>query len=145
MKVSQHRISLATGFTLIEMTLVIAVLLTLISVLFIGAGSYKEGANRAKCLLTISSVQKAVRSYQNFHEMEAGDVIAYSTLVGEGRLIEYITPCGSQDLSSIATEGSDGFAASGYTGLGEIPESGTPFLSCNIAGLEHVPAAIGGW
>jgi hypothetical protein len=47
------------GLTLIEVTLVIAVLLGLISVLFIGVSAYKEGSNRSKCILNISNVQKA--------------------------------------------------------------------------------------
>ncbi len=53
------------GLTLIEITLVVGVLLGLISVLFIGVSAYKEGSNRSKCLLTSSSVQKAMRARQN--------------------------------------------------------------------------------
>ena len=51
------------GMTLIEITLVIAVLLGLISVLFIGVAAYKKGSDRAKCILNIATVQKAVRCF----------------------------------------------------------------------------------
>ena len=145
MRTSKYRISRASGFTLIELTLVIAVLLTLISVLFIGTASYKEGTNRAKCLLTISTVQKAVRAYQNLYELKAGDAIAYETLVGDDKLVAYVTPCGSQSLPPIAIGVRDGFAASGYNALDKIPEGGVPLISCKTTGLKHVPSAIGGW
>ncbi len=145
MNISRRRITRAAGFTLIEVTLVIAVLITFISVLFIGAASYKEGVNRAKCLLTISTVQRAVRSYQNLHELEIGDDIGYSTLVGEGKLLEYVMPCGTQEYDPVTSSSTDGFDASGYIGLGKIPEAGIAYLACKTADLEHVPAAIGGW
>lgn len=145
MEIPRRQKSRTAGFTLIEATLVMAVLLVFISVLFIGAASYKEGTNRAKCLLTISTVQRAVRSYQNLQELEPGDVVGYDTLVGKDKLIEYITPCGTQEFSPITSTSTDGFDASGYIGLGRIPESGTPYLSCKTTGLLHVPAEIGGW
>jgi len=55
----------APGVTLIELTVVILVLLTLISVLFIGAKAYKDAADRSSCILNIRNVQQAVRSDQN--------------------------------------------------------------------------------
>ena len=70
------------GLTLIEVTLVIAVLLGLISVLFIGVSAYKEGSNRSKCILNISNVQKAVRSYQNLYEVNNGAALAMATIAG---------------------------------------------------------------
>ncbi|MDA7920404.1 hypothetical protein N9B73_01510 [Verrucomicrobiales bacterium] len=145
MNLSRRQISRTAGLTLVEVTLVVAVLLTLVSILFIGATSYKEGTNRAKCLLTISTIQKAVRSYQNLYELEPGDAITYEALVGADKLVEYITPCGSQNLSPIAAGSSGAFATSGYTTLGEIPGSGIPLLSCQTTGLQHLPAGIGGW
>ncbi len=66
----------SAGMTLIEVTLVIAVLLGLISVLFIGVKAYKRGSDRAKCILNVSTLQKAVRSYQNLYELEEGDALA---------------------------------------------------------------------
>ena len=80
------------GLTLIEITLVIAVLLGLISVLFIGVSAYREGSNRAKCILNMSNVQKAVRAYQNLYEKNEGDSLALTDLVGTGKLIETTIP-----------------------------------------------------
>ena len=145
MKISQGPNPRSTGFTIIEVTLVIAVLLAFIGVLFIGAASYKEGTNRAKCILTVSMVQKAVRSYQNLNELDPGDVLEYRNLVGENKLIEIISPCGSQELTIPESGFADGFAALGYNALGKIPESGIPFISCKTTGLEHAPSTDSGW
>ncbi len=124
------------GLTLIEVTLVIAVLLGLISVLFIGVSAYKEGSNRAKCILNITNVQKAVRSYQNMYEKKVTDTLAFETgnsVFGEGKLIEELPVCPS---------GGD------YTGAGSIPAIGTAYLTCDYQTGEetaHVPASTDGW
>jgi len=53
--------------TLIEMSVVITILLTLFSVLFIGAQSWRRGSDRAACIVTQRNIQVAVRSYQNLY------------------------------------------------------------------------------
>ena len=61
--------------TLIEVTLVISVLLTLTSILFVGIVAYKKGTDRAHCIQNIARVQKAVRSYGNLSGLGPGDSI----------------------------------------------------------------------
>jgi len=125
-----------TGLTLIEITLVIAVLLGLISVLFIGVSAYKEGSNRAKCILNISSYQKAVRSYQNLYEIpSAGDDAVYDVadIAGTGKLLETYPTCPSAGTYTPASDGADL----------SIPGVGTAALTCNYTG--HVPASTVGW
>ena len=51
------------GTTLIELSVVIAVILLLVGVLFIGVQAWRDGANKSACLVNISSIQKAVRGY----------------------------------------------------------------------------------
>ena len=119
------------GLTLIEITLVIAVLLGLISVLFIGVSAYKEGSNRAKCILNMSNVQKAVRAYQNLYEKSEGDTLALTDLVGSGKLIETAPICPSQGTYSVA---------------GNVPPVGTVYLTCSLsASNDHVPNTVTGW
>ena len=126
-----NNIKKQAGLTLIEVTLVIAVLLGLISVLFIGVSAYKEGSNRAKCILNISNVQKATRSYQNLYEKSVGDVLVEATIAGTGKMLETVPTCPS---------------AGTYTWLGTIPAVGTPYLSCSLAGTSnHVPSSLTGW
>lgn len=124
------------GLTLIEITLVIAVLLGLISVLFIGVSAYKEGSNRAKCILNISSYQKAVRSYQNLYEKEATDTYDVADVAGTGKLLEALPSCPSNGDYNL--EAAD-------TGV-SFPAIGSAALTCSLATSdEHVPANLDGW
>ena len=63
--IKTNRRALQSGTTLVELSVVIAVILLLVSVLFIGVDAWKKSANRAACLVTLSTLQKAVRGYQN--------------------------------------------------------------------------------
>ena len=126
-----NNIKKQAGLTLIEVTLVIAVLLGLISVLFIGVSAYKEGSNRAKCILSISNVQKAVRSYQNLYEKVPGDALLKATITGTGTFLETEPTCPS---------------AGTYTWGTTIPDVGLAYIECSLAGTkDHVPQATTGW
>ena len=70
MKMNKTATKLKPGMTLIEITVVILVLLTLIAVLFIGANIYKKGADRAACILNIRNIHQAVRADQNSRQEE---------------------------------------------------------------------------
>ena len=52
-----------TGMTLIELTVVILVMLSLIGVLFFGATAWKRGSDRAHTILMIRSAQIGMRSH----------------------------------------------------------------------------------
>ncbi len=121
------------GLTLIEVTLVIAVLLGLISVLFIGVAAYKKGSDRAKCILNISTVQKAVRSYANMYEKDTGATIATADYIGAGLFIENLPTCPT-------TTGV-------YTYQTTIPSAGTAMVDCSLSGgtTLHVPSSLAGW
>lgn len=119
------------GLTLIEVTLVIAVLLGLISVTFVGVLAYKQGANRAMCIQNVSSVQKAMRSYCNFHELNPGDFVAdlRGKVITEARFFSYEPTC--------PAGGSYAYSE------GSVPAVGALFVTCSIT--DHLPAATGGW
>ncbi len=53
------------GVTLIELTVVIAVILTLIGILFFGAQTYQRHANKSACVVLQNGINKAVRSFVN--------------------------------------------------------------------------------
>ena len=121
------------GLTLIEVTLVIAVLLGLISVLFIGVAAYKKGSDRAKCILNISTVQKACRSYANMYEKNIADTLAAdgADFVGAGLFIESAPACP---------------AGGAYTYGTAVPASGTALMTCSLATSDtHVPSSTAGW
>lgn len=116
------------GLTLIEITVVIAVLLGLIAVLFIGVQNYREATNKSRCIMQISAVQKAVRSHQNLNDVATGGTLTQSDLVGTGKLIAVDPVCPSGGT---------------YTWLGTVPAIGTAYLTCNTTG--HAPANAAGW
>ncbi|MDF1740145.1 MAG: type II secretion system protein [Verrucomicrobiales bacterium] len=127
------KINKQAGLTLIEVTLVIAVLLGLISVLFIGVSAYKEGSNRAKCILNISNVQKAVRSYQNLYELSVASTLAKATIIGSGKMLETDPTCASGGTYTYGTA---------------VPAIGTAYLTCSLAGTDnsqHNPTSLTGW
>jgi prepilin-type N-terminal cleavage/methylation domain-containing protein len=78
------------GMTLLELTVVILVLLSLIGILFVGGRAWKKGSDRAASTLQIRNVQQAVRSYSNFNQKNPGDAnaIALTDIFGPGKFIE---------------------------------------------------------
>ena len=119
------------GLTLIEVTLVIAVLLGLISVLFIGVAAYKKGSDRAKCVLNISTVQKAARSYQNLYELKMGDDLAVTDIAGSGKMIESTPVCPSEGTYTFGTT---------------VPAAGSTYLTCSLSASQgHQPSSSAGW
>jgi prepilin-type N-terminal cleavage/methylation domain-containing protein len=66
------RSSKRSGFSLLEITVVIAVLLSLTTILLVGARAWKSGADRTGCILNLRTVQTSVRSYQNMYGYSAG-------------------------------------------------------------------------
>jgi prepilin-type N-terminal cleavage/methylation domain-containing protein len=54
-----------SGMTLLELTVVILVLLSLISILFVGARAWKKGSDRSANIMNLRNAQQAMRGYQN--------------------------------------------------------------------------------
>lgn len=113
----------AAGFTLIEISLVIALLLGLIAVVFIGLGSYREGSNRAQCRMQLAAVQKAVRSYANMNNLVIGVGAVTQAMLSNGVImsVEPVCPSGGA-----------------YTWGAVVPAVGVPYGDCNYPG--NVPA-----
>ena len=123
------------GMTLLELTVVILVLLTLISILFIGARAWKKGADRAGCILNIRNFQQAVRSMGNINKLNPGDTCpAFTTsVIGSGKFMENPPVCPGGGTYS----GEDGTT---------IPAVGTVVLTCSLGATEnHVPTNVGDW
>lgn len=132
------------GMTLLELTVVILVLLSLISILFIGARAWKKGSDRAASILQIRNVQQAVRSYSNMNGFNPGETPNYGsgegakTLLGElfgsGKFLE-TNPVGSKHPAGgtvVYQYGED--AAAGV----KIPDMGKLFITSSDG--EYAPA-----
>jgi prepilin-type N-terminal cleavage/methylation domain-containing protein len=77
--IKTNRRALQSGTTLIELSVVIAVLLLLASVLFLGVQGWRDAANRSAAIVAISSIQKAVRGYQNINLANVADACDSAT------------------------------------------------------------------
>jgi type II secretory pathway pseudopilin PulG len=86
-----HNMKRKAGMTLLELTVVILVLLSLISILFVGARAWKKGSDRAANIMNIRNCQQAMRGHQNMKGLEIAapflqadleDYIKYPTAIG---------------------------------------------------------------
>ncbi len=142
------RSSKRNGFSLLEMTVVIAVILSLTTVLLLGARAWKSGADRTGCILTVRNVQVSVRSYQNMYGYSAG-----SMPYAEG---------GTQDIGAHlfakgyingkTYDAVQGFEHCAAGGLYErpfkdvFPLPGQLYINCSLAALQnHVPQVSADW
>ena len=111
------------GTMLIELSVVIAVLLLLVGVLFIGITAWKNGANTAASIINLSSIQKAVRGYQNMNALNTGDPLPVATLTSAG-FWGTVPVCP---------------AGGAYVPMTVVPTQGTAYMTCSISG--HAPSA----
>jgi prepilin-type N-terminal cleavage/methylation domain-containing protein len=114
------------GTTLIELSVVIAVLLILVGVLFIGMTAWKNGANTAACVVNLSSIQKAARGYANMNQLGTGSAEASATL-------------GTAGFWSTAPKCPAGGT---YTFLTSVPAQGTAYATCSFSSSGHVPGSV---
>ncbi|MFM2241257.1 MAG: hypothetical protein RLZ97_112 [Verrucomicrobiota bacterium] len=118
------------GMTLLELTVVILVLLSLISILFIGARAWKKGSDKAGCIMNIRNVQQMIRGYQNMNNHPEGHVINVFVIANDFQLGNIGECPGGGD----------------YDHAGEIPPIGELVMTCSLATSHgHVPPSIAGW
>ena len=127
-----------SGMTLLELTVVILVLMTLITTLFFGAQAWKRGSDRALCIIHIQNVQKAIRSYSNLYGYSPGGSVAnlQTQVIGLGRFVEVTPTCpGAGTYSFGQTYGSD-----------TIPPLGELYMQCSLAiSDQHDPPNHSDW
>lgn len=127
---AKHRA--AQGMTLLELTVVIVVILSLISILFIGAKAWKSGADQSGCILNIRNVQNAVRAHQNLKGLDEGAPLNMNIdIVAPGKFIEMDPECPG---------------AGNYTYITYIPNLGELAMPCSLATSDyHVPKSYADW
>ena len=70
------------GVTLLELTVVILVLLTLIGILFVGVNAWRKGSDRAANILNVRNTSQAMRGFQNTRLAAVGDAFANNAAAG---------------------------------------------------------------
>lgn len=115
-----------SGMTLLELTVVILVLLSLISILFIGARAWKRGSDRAASILMIRNVQQAVRSHANMNQIAVGGEMLKTSLFGPDLFMENDPTSAKEDGTTRHPAGT-GYA---FTVASEtVPEVGTLYMT----------------
>lgn len=120
--------------TLVELTVVILVLLTLITVLFMSAKAWKRGSDRTLCIMNLQNVQKGVRGYMNLYGFAPGQTVTglKSKVIGLGCFVESEPACPKDGV---------------YTYGGDIvPAVGVLYMTCSLATSEtHEPSNYIDW
>lgn len=142
-RVVRHR-----GLTLLEVTVVITVLLALVSIMFVGARSWKRGSDRANCILTQRNVQVATRSYQNLYGYNYGGR-PYAER-GTQDILEHLRNKGYiEEPTYEQARGSAPCAAAGtYSRLVPdiFPPEGVLYMVCSLADSDnHKPSTHHDW
>jgi len=134
MKLNTRNMKRASGMTLLELTVVILVLLSLISILFIGARAWKKGSDRAGCIMNIRNVQQGVRSYANMNNVNAGVSVSglRDKVIASGKFVEKDPNCPG---------------GGAYTDKADlVPVVGVLYMTCSLATDEgHVPGNFSDW
>ena len=127
-----------SGMTLLELTVVILVLLTLISVLFIGAQAWKKGSDKAMCIVQIQNVQKGVRSFSNLYGYAPSQSVTglQMRVIGLGKFVEDTPEC----------PGGGNYTYGQAFGIDTIPPVGELYMGCSLSGSEsHIPSNYADW
>jgi prepilin-type N-terminal cleavage/methylation domain-containing protein len=135
MKLNTRNVTKKSGMTLLELTVVILVLLSLMTILFIGARSWKKGSDRAGCIMNIRNIHQAVRGDQNMKGKNAGDAgLVAARIIGAGGYIETSPTCPSTGVAFALADGN-------------YPALNTAAVACPSIATEtdHVPNSVTGW
>ena len=130
--IKTNRRALQAGTTLLELSVVIAVILLLVGVTFVGINAWRQSANNAACILNLSSIQKAMRSYQNLNNLNVGEGLTSDKIIGPGLLLEVAPNCPQTKTA--------------YTYGNTVPATGVAYGKCP-ATTPHAPTAaqIAAW
>lgn len=131
------------GMTLIELTVVIIVLLTLISVLFFAGSAYIESSNRTACLTNQANIQKGIRGYQNIKNQTTTDDISITDI----QLADFLAGSGGELSIECPTDDTAYGIGATFTDTGvkmvfcEDPVYGTQTTDSDGLATPTVPAA----
>ena len=126
------------GMTLLEMTVIILVILSLISILFVGARAWKRGSDRTLCIMNIRNVQQGVRAYSILYGFSAGGNAPglKAKIIGLGRYVETDPACPSTGTYNYG----------GILGEETIPDYGQLYMGCDKKTTDdHVPNEFANW
>jgi prepilin-type N-terminal cleavage/methylation domain-containing protein len=114
-----------SGMTLLELTVVILVLLSLISILFVGARAWKKGSDRSANIMNIRNIQQAVRGHQNMRNLAEGAALTNDVIMSADGSTGYLkTPTPPAGLAA-------------YTTGSVVPEIGTLYVTNHFDHVDY--------
>ncbi|SHJ10084.1 hypothetical protein SAMN02745181_1187 [Rubritalea squalenifaciens DSM 18772] len=128
------------GVTIIELTIIVAVIILLVSTLIMAGKYYINHSNRSACITNLNQIHKAIRSTQNVGQLSIGSPLAMQDLVGADKALPKMPVCpqssGSYTLANtILPHGEVMVFCQEYdSGVGSVDSS-----------LEHSPPAGISW
>ncbi|MEY3895778.1 MAG: hypothetical protein RLZZ214_1298 [Verrucomicrobiota bacterium] len=145
---SPPRVVWQRGLSLLELTVVIATILTLLSILFVGARAWMRGSERTTCILTLRNVQVAARSYQNLYGYNYGGR-PYAER-GTQDIVEHLHNKGYiEEVVYKQSRGVTQCAAGGTYSCPQpdiFPPEGRLYMECSLAeSASHVPSTHEDW
>jgi type II secretory pathway pseudopilin PulG len=111
------------GTTLIELSVVIAVILLLVGVLFIGVTAWRNGANKAACMVQLSSIQKAARGWENTNPDGLAAIVEGTTVLTP------TTPSLVGPTGFFAVWPTDPYDGLAFGDVGHVPKMGEVFAT----------------
>lgn len=138
------------GMTLIELTVVILVLLSLMSVLFIGARAWLRGSDRASAALLIRNAQQGVRSHSNIMGVDTPNsgqaAIAWPASTGQTLSEEVFGPGKYVESETLGTQPAHPVTGrtfiAGTTDFETVTPLGDPYMTTSAPGTGEDPASF---
>ncbi|MFD2257082.1 type II secretion system protein [Luteolibacter algae] len=126
-----------TGMSFPEVIVVIFVMLSVISVIFMGAKAWKRSADTTQCIQNIQNVQKGLRDFAAKNGFKPGERIPglQMRFIGEGRLVAEPPQC----------PGAGAYSYGETFGQDTVPPAGEVYLKCSLANSGHIPAGTDKW
>jgi type II secretory pathway pseudopilin PulG len=137
------------AFTLVEMTIVISVSLSLISVVTTSARTWKRNSDRADCVADLRNFQMAVRSYQSANGYQCG--MFHVNLGGRTDIADHLLENGrisrAQHRQSIGVQSCNAGGEYYRIQPDRFPLQGESYLTCTLAAgsLHHQPDHTADW
>lgn len=127
-QLSGHGLALA-GTILGYVWLTVFIVLSAISVLFVGARAWKKGSDRSACIMNVRNVQQAIRGHQSINGIDIGAPINWDVIFG---------PDGYLDKPSCPIHGE-------YEAMDVYPPDGETAFKCTGADHALGPEFTANW
>ena len=112
------------GFTLLEVVLVTALIVGLLSIMVYNFGPFQEGQNAALCKTNVTKVQQAMRAFAMLNNRAEGAVLTAAEIATDSTTM----------LASMPVCKTTAVA---YVPIGTVPAIGVAYIPCTVTGTTY--------